>query len=245
MRIVLAAVAAAALGAPAPTGAAPPPASAFGRIPAVVDASISPNGQRIAILGGLSDQRVVSIATIDQPGLPVLQLGDVEATRLRWAGDAYVIVSIAFWQDAGPRQTYRIERHVAVSPDGKAVSRFFDNVQASAYLVGGQPIVGVTDNGRVLVNDLVDSGGALGTQDTRMKRKGADNPAVRAIWSIDPATGKGRIVERGDPDTWSWETDLSGEPRVRMDVDAINHRLSVFGRPKGKSAWTQLWAETG
>ena len=50
-----------------PALAAPPPASAFGRIPAVVQASISPDGQKVAILGGASDQRFVSIATIDQP----------------------------------------------------------------------------------------------------------------------------------------------------------------------------------
>ena len=116
----------------APGWAAPPPASAFGRIPAVVDAAISPNGQRVAILGGLSDQRVVSIATIDQSALPVLQLGNVEGTGLFWADDNYVVASIAFWQDAGARLSYRIERHIAITPDAKAASRFFDNCTISA-----------------------------------------------------------------------------------------------------------------
>lgn len=221
--------------------AAPPPASAFGRIPAVVDAAISPNGQHVAILGGAAGQRVVSVATIDQPGLPILQLGDVETNGLSWASDDYVIANIAIWNHPGPNVSYRLERHIAISPEAKAVSRFFDNVQASAYLVGGQPIIGFTSNGRALVSDLSDGGGALGTQDTRIKRKGAGNPAVSALWSIDLATGKGRLVERGGPETGRWEADLSGEPRVKIDYDSDGHRMSIYGRGKGKATWSLLW----
>lgn len=241
-------VAAAALcGVAAQAEAAPPPASAFGRVPAVVDAEISPNGQQVAILGGTSEQRIISIATIDQPGLPVLQLGSVEATRLRWAGDAFVIASVAYWEQADAKRAYRIERHIAVTPQAKAVSRFFDNLTASQFLVDGQPIVGVTagESARVIVNDLVDGLGPQGTMNTRMKRKGLENVSVRALWSIDPATGKGRVVERGDDDTQGWDVDLSGEARVRRDIDELTHRRAIFGRAKGKSQWTQLWAEGG
>lgn len=226
--------------------AAPPSASAFGRVPAVVDAEISPDGQRIAILGGASDQRIISIATIDQPGLPVLKLGDVETTRLRWAGDDHVIASVAYWHDPSVKRSYRIERHIAVTPQAKAVARFFDNLTTTQYLVGGQPIVGVTSASpaRVIVNDLSEGMGA-DTMNTRMKRKGVENASVRALWSIDPATGKGRIVERGDYDTVSWDVDTTGEARVRIDVDELSHRRSVFGRAKGKSQWSQLWVEGG
>ncbi|MEW5685194.1 MAG: S9 family peptidase [Pseudomonadota bacterium] len=243
MRSVLAASAAFVVVA-ASAQAAPPPASAFGRVPAVVDAEISPNGQRIAILGGASDQRIISIATIDQAGLPILKLGDVETTRLRWAGDEHVVASVAYWHVAAPNRSYRLERHIAVTPEAKAVARFFDNLTTSQYLVGGQPILGVTgaSPARVLINDLSEGMGA-DSMNTRLKRKGVENLSVRAIWSIDPATGKGRVVERGDYDTVSWDVDLSGEARVRIDVDEVTHRRSVFGRPKGKTQWTQLWVE--
>lgn len=244
MRSVLAASAALVVAA-ADAQAAPPPASAFGRVPAVVDAEISPNGQRIAILGGASEQRIISIATIDQQGLPILKLGDVETTRLRWAGDDHVIASVAYWhEEAGPKYSYRIERHIAVTPEAKAVARFFDNLTTSQYLVGGQPILGVTTASppRVLVHDLTEGMGA-DSMNTRLKRKGVENASVRAIWSVDPATGKGRLVERGDYDTVSWDVDLDGEARVRVDVDELTHRQSVFGRAKGKAQWSQLWTD--
>jgi hypothetical protein len=69
MKVLFAALAASSTLA-AQAHAAPPPASAFGRIPAIVTATISPDGRRVAILGGASDQRFVSIATLDRPTCP-------------------------------------------------------------------------------------------------------------------------------------------------------------------------------
>lgn len=238
---ILAASAALFVVAAAPARAAPPPASAFGRVPAVVAAEISPNGQRIAILGGGSEQRVISIATIDQPGLPVLQLGSVEAVGLRWAGDDFVLARIAFWEDFGPRQAYRFERNVVVTPQAKAVTRILENDTLSRYLTS-QPIYRITSEARpqAMVMGLIERGSMANSWDTRIKRK--DEDFVLALWRADPETGKGVIVDRGTPDTLSWAVDAAGQPRVRLEVDQINHRFSVFGKPGGKGQWRPIWA---
>jgi dipeptidyl aminopeptidase/acylaminoacyl peptidase len=239
---LFASAAVAALLACAPAMAAPPPASAFGRIPAVVDAELSPSGQRIAILGGAADQRILSIATIDQPGLPILQLGDVEVVNLTWAGDAYVLAKVAYWEKVDAKRSYRLERHIAVTPEAKAVSRFLDTRSTFAFMAT-QPLLGVTNSPpRALVLELTSTTGATGTMDTRMKRKEAD--VALAVWSVDPATGAGKLVQKGDADTITWEVDSAGEPRVRLDVDAISHRFQVFGRPKGKAQWSLVHAAT-
>lgn len=203
--------------------AAPPPASAFGRVPAVVDAEISPDGQRIAILGGASEQRVISIATIDQPGLPVLQLGDVETTDLLWAGNDYVIATVAYWEKTSSKTAYRMERHIAVNMRAEAVSRFLDNRSAWAYSAAAQPILGVIagPQARLAILDIAEAaGGAI----------------VSAIWSVDPATGKGKLTERADWDTRRWEVDSTGEARVRFD----SGRVWLFVRPKGKDQWVAV-----
>ena len=237
-----AAAAVAGMAATGPAQAAPPPASAFGRIPAVVDAAIAPGGHRVAILGGLSDQRVISIATIDQPGLPVLSLGDVEAISVRWAGDDFVLARVAYWETTGPRANYRFERNISITTDAKPASRLLRNDIISQF-VTGQPILGITNTTptRVLMAGLSESSGANATADTRIKRKG-ESGVVHALWRVDPATGDGQLVERGVPDTSSFEVDLAGQPRVRLDIDEINHRFSVFGKPQGKGAWTPVWA---
>lgn len=221
--------------------AAPPPASAFGRIPVVVDAAISPSGQRVAILGGTGDQRVISIATIDQPGLPVLSLGDVEGVSLRWAGDDHVLARIAYWETTGPRANYRFERNISITPDAKPASRLLDNDIMSMYLTG-QPVIGITQGSptRALVLGLAENGGANASADTRIKRKG-ESGVVRALWKVDPANGDGQLVERGTDDTATWDVDLAGEPRIRLDIDETSHRFTVFGRPGGKGNWTSIY----
>ena len=131
---------AALLGAVTPAIAAPPSASAFGRLPAVEDVAISPNGQRIAILGGPADQRVVSISTIDKPEMPFFRLGDIETISVRWAGDEFVLARIAYTDSTGPRQNYRFERIIAITADGKVAARILDNDTDSQYTTS-QPIL--------------------------------------------------------------------------------------------------------
>lgn len=222
--------------------AAPPPASAFGRIPAVVQAAISPDGQRVALLGGASDQRFVSIATLDQPNLPILKLGDVEAIGIRWAGDDFVLADVAFWEKTGPRTAYRLERSVVITPDAKAVARLFQSDPASSLLTR-HAVVGVVEGPpvRAVAVGLVESGGASSNMNTKLQRKGVESPFVAALYSLDPSTGRGRLIERGDYDTEGWEVDPDGSPRVRLEVDELNHRFTVSGRARGKSGWSAIW----
>lgn len=241
-RYLAAAVGASVFGMAAQVHAAPPPASAFGRIPAVMDAEISPNGQRIAILGGLSDQRVVSIATIDQPGLPVLPLGDVEGVGVRWTGDDYLLANVAVWETLGDaRRAYRFERQISITKDAKPAAMLLSmGMGGGLRVMINQPVLRVTLNPpRALIVGLADNSGASATKDTRIKRKG-EAGAVRVLWKVDPATGQGVLTERGNDDTRNWSVDAAGEARVRSDVDEVSHRFSLYGRPKGSSQWSVL-----
>ena len=183
--------------------AAPPPASAFGRVPAVVDAEISPNGQRVAILGGTSEQRIITIATIDQPGLPTLQLGDVETTDLVWAGDEHVVATVAFWGEVGAaaqlpdRAPYRGQhqgRGGVPVPDPQGI------VEIPPM---SQPILQVTrqPSPRIMVMDLVQNGVAT----------------MSAVWS----------VHRKD-----WPERACG-PRRRLHVRLGPRQLRRSPRPAG------------
>jgi dipeptidyl aminopeptidase/acylaminoacyl peptidase len=86
---------------------------------------------------------------------------------------------------------------------------------------------------------IIERGSMSNSWDTRIKRK--DEDYVAALWKADPMTGKGVIVDRGGPDTVSWSVDGAGQPRVRLEIDQINHRFSVFGRPGGKGQWQEVW----
>lgn len=228
-----------------PAAALPPPASAFGRIPAVIRAVLSPDGRRVAVLGGMTDQRIVSIATVDQPGLPTVQLGTVEGVTLQWASNDVVLARVAIWEKVALRSEYRFERNIAISTEGKVLSVLLSNDPVSRFLVG-QPVLGTTagPSPRVLVGGLAESSGPSADANTRISRKGADNPLLAALWSVDPKTGVGTLVERGSYDTVGWAVDGSGTARVRLEVDELDHRFSLMGRAKGASQWSLLWDGT-
>ena len=242
MKICLAAAAAFVVTA-APALADPPPASAFGRIPAIITAKLSPDGKRVAILGGASDQRFVSIATVDQPELPVAPLGNVEGIDLNWAGNDYVLARIAVRDKMGPRVEYRLERNIAISAQGAVLNILLGKDPISRYIIH-QAVLGVTTTAptRALVEGLVLSSGPSADMNTHIARKGVDNPFVAALWNIDPQTGTGTLSERGDYDTYTWDVDSTGQARVRLEIDQLSHDFSVMGRAKGARQWTKVWS---
>ncbi|THD50602.1 S9 family peptidase, partial [Phenylobacterium sp.] len=242
MKICLAALAAAAVTA-TPALAEPPPASAFGRIPAIVTAKLSPDGKRVAILGGASDQRFVSIGAIDQTDVPTVPLGNVEGVGLTWAGNDYVLARIAVLDKQGPRTEYRLERNIAISAKGELLNVLLGKDSISRFIIHqavlGTPAATPT---RAFVEGLVLSEGPSSDMNTHIARKGVENPFVAALWSVDPQTGTGNLTERGDYDTVTWEVDSTGQARVRLEIDQLSHDFSVWGRPKGARQWSRVWA---
>jgi dipeptidyl aminopeptidase/acylaminoacyl peptidase len=225
----------------APAWAEPPPASAFGRLPAVQQAAISPNGQTIALLGGTPAERIVTLTAVDQPKLRILKLGDVEATGLEWAGDAFLMLRVALWRQVDPTHSYRFHRNMVVTPDARAIGTLLEHDSATQEMTS-QPILGVVPGAtpRVIVRGGVMRDRAGMDLDTRMKRKGQGDVFLYALWNVDPATLRGSIVETGDPDTASWDVDKAGEPRVRLEEDELSHRFSLLARPKGSRRWVTV-----
>lgn len=200
----------------APALADPPPASAFGRLPMIQQAVISPDGRHIAILGGPAEDRRVSIATIDQPDMPTLKMGAVETVSLTWAGDQYVLARIALWDNIFDKQNYRLERNIVVNTEAKAVNRLLDGV-AGPDMMLSQPIIGVVAGPQP---KAIVSGGGI-------------------IWQADVASGKGVVLAEGNYRTVDWSVDSHGEPRVRIDAD--NQNIWFMGRAPGAMSWKEVW----
>ena len=241
-RFVVAAASVAAMSGSAWAQSAKLPASAFGRLPAVTQAALSPNGQSIAILGNSSVEPTLSFASIDQTGLSILKLGEVEPLSIRWAGDQYVLTRFATWKVAGPRLTYRFERNLVVTPKAEPVSRLLkDNLDSDALLT--QPIVGVVAGppARAIVMGANLSDGPNAIFSVNIPTKGLKSSYVMSLWSVDPTTGHGVRIEKGDFDTWSWDVDATGQARVRLDTDDLSNGFSISGRAKGSSQWTTIF----
>ncbi|PXA77160.1 hypothetical protein DMC25_23470 [Caulobacter sp. D4A] len=220
-----------------------PPASAFGRLPAVQTVSMSPAGDKLAILGGAPAARTVRFATIDQAGEAILALGDIQTVGVRWVGEDYALVGTAIWKRVGARNAYRFERNLVVDAKGKIVSSLLEGETASAYAIS-QPVLGVVEGDRpkVLVQGLDYIPTPEGNLGTRLVRKEAVNPLVQTLFRADVVKGRGEIAERGSPDTTTWDVDRAGEARVRIDQDMLRHDFKLLVRAKGQRNWRTLVA---
>jgi dipeptidyl aminopeptidase/acylaminoacyl peptidase len=203
--------------------AGPPPATAFARLEAIQDVAISPDGSRVALLGGPAGARSLNIATLDTAENISLPLGDVEAVEIRWAGNAYVIVRVRFYEKLAQRREYEFERNIVVDLKGEPIANLMSNDHASRYLLE-QSIVRVVDGAKPEVYVM-----SFGWQ-FRM-----------ALWRVDPATGHGRIVENGGHSTDYIEPDSAGEARVLLESNA--DEAWVRARPKGSTKWTRIWSQ--
>jgi dienelactone hydrolase len=228
----------------APAQAAPP-VSAFGRLPAIESAVISPDGSRVALLGGPPDSRIIFLAPVDGQDSVTVKLGDAWVRDIQWVGNAYLVVNFTMLDkgtdySSGREYAYSLNRNVVINMQGKLVASLLANTEWSRYAVS-QPILGVLDGPRptatVLGLDL-SAEVYVNNSDTRIKSQGGD--LIAALWNVDVTTGKGRIAERGNPLTRSWRVDAAGEARVRWDYDGDADEFSYFVRAKGKGGWSAL-----
>ena len=223
--------------------AAPPPAAAFGQLPAIQEAVISPDGQKIALLGSAGDHRIISIAPIDGTQSKTVDVGQADVYGLRWAGTGYLLFDSAVLdrganQATGVKYAYRLERDFVLTQDGQIVTYLLkDNTiaQFETAMPVLQVLDGPTPEAIVLARDHTAS--AFTVDDTRFKR---ENATSLALWQADVATGKGHVSERGQPDTKAFAVGLDGAARARIDYDDKGRAYHLMVRPKAATAWTAL-----
>jgi len=76
-----------------PAGAAPPPLEAYGRLPAVEQATLSPSGDRFALIESDKDDRTVIVRqTVDGRVVRALKFGKGKIRGLTWAGDDHLLI---------------------------------------------------------------------------------------------------------------------------------------------------------
>lgn len=228
----------------APARAAPPLA-AFARLPAIEQAVISPDGARVALLGGPPGERIIFLAPVDGKDSVTVKLGQAWVREIHWAGSGFLVVNFSLMDRGtdysnGRAWAYQLNRSIVLDASGKMVASLLSDAEWSRYAIS-QPILGVIDGAKpqamVLGLDLsaevfIDRG------DTRIENRG--NDLIAALWQVDVTNGKGRVVERGNRTTQMWELDIAGQPRLRRDYDGDLDELYFYGRPKGSGNWARI-----
>jgi len=229
----------------APARAAAPPLSAFARLPAIEQAVISPDGSRVALLGGPPGERTLFLAPVDGQQSVTVKLGQAWIRSIHWVGNAYLVVNFSMLDKGtnysnGQSYAYQLNRNVVIDMHGKLVASLLANTQWSRYAVS-QPVLATLDGPRPSVVLL---GVELGVG----ARAGGVGPLFQAtgkaltakLWRVEGAGGDASVVEKGNPWTAGWDLDIAGQPRARWDYDGDTDELSYFVRGKGKAGWTAL-----
>lgn len=215
-----------------------PPAEAYGRLPAISDVAISPNGERIAVAtfdGAQSAMRIVNLSsnTVEAVSSAPAQ------TKLRWVGwadDDYALFYVSqtfrpgevgaptfaryrgpglieYWRVGIYSLSNRTHRYVQVSDRFNWAHVGLANLQA--------PIEGDPGSGRMI------SWGQL------------RSPRL-SVYRIDLDSGEGRPTSIGAPDTIDFVLDERGEIVARLDSDEDSNRWSIHA---GNGARRELLLE--
>ena len=190
----------------APSLAAPPPIEAYGKLPAIEDVSISPSGQRYAMVAVIGEARKVLVLASD--GDKPLAAGDVSATKVRsveWAGEDHLLITISKTVNIGYDFTvpvHELPSVIVLNVVTKNVFSVFSNNHIGATAVMGE-------FGAAEVNSH--SYGYFGTitydQDQTGSYLGHTYPD---LYRVDMDTGKQSLLAKGDENIDDWLVSPAG-----------------------------------
>lgn len=177
---------------------AAPAAEAFGTLPNVYDAAISPDGTQVAIIVNIRGQYGVRVVTLGKEGekLRAVLLGEgVKPRWVKWANDGRVLVGL--WESRKYRATpYTIS--------------FIHTLDASS--MKGKILIEAEDMFRQTNSNVVDF---LEDDPDHILMAFSDrDQSLSDINRVNVKTGRYRIIERTKKHVQQWYTDSRGVPRV-------------------------------
>ncbi|MDB5429448.1 MAG: peptidase prolyl oligopeptidase active site domain protein [Caulobacter sp.] len=203
-----------ALGWLAPALAAP--IEAYGRLPAIEQVAISPDGTMLAYVVTDGEKRAVVIRrTSDKSMVRGLNAGDTKVRDLRWAGSGHVLLTISVTTRAegvlGRRREYFMVEDMDIATGRQ---RALMEKQAGAMnVVYGLPEVRIIDGTPIaFLHGIYFSDGSYGRL---------------ALFRINLKTGGSSIVESPLEDVDDWVIDASGEVIAQSEYDQKSGRWTL------------------
>jgi dipeptidyl aminopeptidase/acylaminoacyl peptidase len=200
------------------------PLEVYGRLPAIEDVALSPDGSRMAYIRTSGDVRgLVIISLADKKLLGGLRLGSTKLRGIGWADDDHLMLVTSATASpiglAGPQfewrtmQVYDVAKHRAIPVPNpySAGIRMMNVISGPAMVrhVDGHTILFVTG---VYLTDRT----------------------LPALFRIDLQTGTQTLVRAGTATTHNWLVDEAGEFSVEEDHDQEKQRWWLFGRRAGR-----------
>lgn len=197
VRLVLAGLAAAFL---VVTAAAAAPLEAYGKLPTIESATVSPSGHAIAIVVTDGEQRTIVVKELASGEITLRGfVGDHKIRNVQWAGDDHLLVvasntSNAFDVVNGYREWFFGS---VIDIRKKKLRPLMGKAEADLSAIVSIPVVRMyRGEPMVFAQGVIFSGGR----------------GLISLFRIDLDNGATRLVATGEPDTIDWVVDPQGQP---------------------------------
>ena len=192
------------------------PLSAYGRLPLIEDAQISPDGSMMAYATTSGDARLVLIKGVaDGKLIAALNAGDRKVRDVQWATSGYLLVSITTTTLVpdllGPKREYL--QVLAYSLKTRKTQVLMAKAPDAMNVVIGAPMVRIM-NGEpyVIVEGIHWAGGEKGRN---------------SLFSIRLSNGTTKVHEQGRPHTNDWVVANDGTVIAQTEYDSVTGEWSL------------------
>ena len=206
-------------------GAAVPP-EVYGRLPALEDVALSPDGSRIAFVSTAVDTRLVAaMALAGRKALGGFRIGEEKLRWLAWADSNHLLfetsTTVAPWGYVGQERDWHLlhvydvgQHRLTTLPDPNRLNESIPIMIA----VSAHPMVRHIDGHTVLF----------------VPSFYAQRELLRALIRVDLTTWQERVVLLGSAATQEWMVDAAGEVVAEQDYDEERQQWTLKIRRDGR-----------
>lgn len=206
--------------------AAAAPLEAYGKLPSIEQAQVSPNGKELAIVVTNGEERRIVVEDLVNNTRPLLAtVGDTKVRSLRWAGDDHLIMTTSSTQTPLLLVSERAEWFFASEIDvrSKTLHPLLGDAANSMNTLEGEPVVRmVNGQPKVLLEGV-----------TFVNRRG-----VLSLFQVDLAHAGSRLLDTGFNDTAGYVVGAVGQPVAEVTYDRLRGRWAL--RAKQGGVWREI-----
>lgn len=217
----------AALGA---ASAAAAPLEAYGKLPTIESANVSPSGHAVALIVTNGEERMIVIQDLATKALTYrAATGKAKVRYVRWAGDEHLIIVTTI--TASPMDVISTQREWAMGfrldLKRKKVTPLLNDADRAMNTIHGLPVVRVQGGEPVVFLQGIQF---------------VNNEGRLALFRVDLGSGRSKLVEVGAPDTRDWVVGPDGEPAAQELYNLKSGRWAI--KLNTKAGWREAVSTT-
>lgn len=202
------------------------PLEAYGQLPSIENAAISPSGNRIAVTWTDGEGRRIVLKNLQANKIErVLPAGDAKVRALEWADDTHLLITATTTASVmgliSPRREWAMVMSYDIADD--RIRPLMKNVPDAMNVVAGQPWVRILDGKPYVYVQGVHF---------------VTNRGRLSLFRTNLLTNHTELFEQGSEDTRDWLVSADGQAIARADYDLKDGRWSLNLR-KG-SGWREV-----